>query len=209
MDWYLEVKIQARDKQYSFCPLIPETKGTKILTRLTWMYHVVHNICIAQGRNIRGVLWVNINLAIRKKIDIVSNSIECNHLSRNTSNLLYSKSCQIENWRSLIWEKGMSPPTSSKIFLRHDWTKAPSSKVARQPQDEVARQAKFFQPTQPNPKPICDRSKQLDDKHFVFVGSWPTLAKPTLAKPTLANFFDRFWPIVVLTDFGQTDFGQF
>ena len=30
--------------------------------------------------------------------------------------------------------------------------------------------------------------------------SWPTLAKPTLAKPTLANF---------LTDFGQTDFGQF
>ena len=25
----------------------------------------------------------------------------------------------------------------------------------------------------------------------------------------LANFFDRFWPIVVLTDFGQTDFGQF
>ena len=30
-----------------------------------------------------------------------------------------------------------------------------------------------------------------------------------LANPTLANFFDRLWPIVGLTDFGQTDFGQF
>ena len=34
--------------------------------------------------------------------------------------------------------------------------------VARQPQEEVARQAKFSQPTQPIPKPICDRSGQPD-----------------------------------------------
>ena len=30
--------------------------------------------------------------------------------------------------------------------------------------------------------------------------------------PVMADFgqfFDRLWPIVVLTDFGQTDFGQF
>ena len=32
----------------------------------------------------------------------------------------------------------------------------------RQSQEEVARRAKFFQPTQPIPKPICDRSGQPD-----------------------------------------------
>ena len=41
--------------------------------------------------------------------------------------------------------------------------------VVRQSQEEVARRAKFFQPTQPIPKPNCDRSGQLDntqDKSF-------------------------------------------
>ena len=37
------------------------------------------------------------------------------------------------------------------------------SKVARQPEGEVARQAKFFQPTQPTPNPIRDRSGRPDD----------------------------------------------
>ena len=36
-----------------FCLFIPEMNGTKILKRLTWMYHVMHNICIAHGRNIK------------------------------------------------------------------------------------------------------------------------------------------------------------
>ena len=59
------------------------------------------------------------------------------------------------------------PPT---ISLRHDWSKELGSKVDRQPEGEVARQAKgevvrqakSSQPTPPIPKPICDRSRQLD-----------------------------------------------
>ena len=43
------------------------------------------------------------------------------------------------------------------------------SKVDRQSQEEVARQAKIFQPTQQIPKPICDRSLQSDNKQEVFV----------------------------------------
>ena len=66
-----------------------------------------------------------------------------------------------------MYEKAYrSPRPSPKISLRHDWTKELGSEVARQPREEVAqrprgevsRQAKFFQPTQPIPKPICDRS---------------------------------------------------
>ena len=53
MNWYLEVRIQARDRQYSFCLLIPETKAIKILQRLTSMNHVEHNTCKVPGRNIK------------------------------------------------------------------------------------------------------------------------------------------------------------
>ena len=37
----------------------------------------------------------------KERVDILSDSIECNHSSRNTSSLLYSESCQDGNWRSL------------------------------------------------------------------------------------------------------------
>ena len=47
------------------------------------------------------VFWIDIDLAIQRGIDILSDSIECNYLSRNTPSLLYSKSCEIEDWRSL------------------------------------------------------------------------------------------------------------
>ena len=73
----------------------------------------------------------------------------------------------------------MSPRPPPKISLRHDWVRGevplgstvdPQSegKVVRQSQ-EVARRAKFFQPTQPIPKPICDRSRQLNNTQDVFV----------------------------------------
>ena len=52
-DWYLEVKVRAKDRQYSFCLLILETKVTRILKRLTWVYHVVHNTCTTHGRDIK------------------------------------------------------------------------------------------------------------------------------------------------------------
>ena len=61
----------------------------------------------------------------------------------------------------------MSPRPPPKISLRHDWTKELSSKVDRQPEGEVARQAKFFQPTQPIPNPIRDRSGKPDNTEDV------------------------------------------
>ena len=67
----------------------------------------------------------------------------------------------------------MSPRPPPKISQRHDWTKEKGEVLLgskdRQPQEEVARQAKFFQPTQPIPKPICDRSGQPDNTQGVFV----------------------------------------
>ena len=48
------------------------------------------------------VFWVDIDFAIKKGINILSNTIECNYPPRNTSSLLYSKGCEIEDWRSLV-----------------------------------------------------------------------------------------------------------
>ena len=67
----------------------------------------------------------------------------------------------------------MSPRPPPKISLRHDWTKdlgsrverQPEGKTDRQPGGEVARQAKFFQPTQPILNPIRERSGRLDITH--------------------------------------------
>ena len=47
----------------------------------------------AWKRHQDAVYWVDINLAITKGLKILSDSIECNHSSRNTSSLLYSESC--------------------------------------------------------------------------------------------------------------------
>ena len=74
----------------------------------------------------------------------------------------------------------MSPRPPPKISLRHDWARGEvplrstvdqqsEGEVVRQSQEEVVRRAKFFQPTQPIPKPICDRSGQLDYTQGVFV----------------------------------------
>ena len=65
----------------------------------------------------------------------------------------------------------MSPRPPPKISLRHDRTKELGSKVvqqsegeaARQPEGEVVRQTKFFQPTQPTPNPIRERSGRPDN----------------------------------------------
>ena len=56
----------------------------------------------------------------------------------------------------------MSPRPPPKISLKHEWTRELKQKVAREPEGEVARQAKFFQPTQPTPNPIRDRAGRPD-----------------------------------------------
>ena len=52
-----------------------------------------------------------------KGIDILSDSIECNHPSRSTSSLLYSKSCEIEDWRSSTREIIHVSSTTTKDLI--------------------------------------------------------------------------------------------
>ena len=75
----------------------------------------------------------------------------------------------------LIEKLYMSPRPPPQISLRHDhdWTKGNDelgSTVEQQPVGKLVQQScgevqheTFSQPTQPKPKPICDRSGQLDN----------------------------------------------
>ena len=75
----------------------------------------------------------------------------------------------------------LSPRPPPKISLRHDhdWTRGNDelgSTVEQQPVGKLVQQSfgevqhvKFSKPTQPKPKPICDRSGKLENTEHVFV----------------------------------------
>ena len=117
------------------------------------------------------VYWVDIDLAIRKGLTFYQTRSNAIILQGTLPPYCIPKVVRLKTGEVLYEKACMSPRPPPKISLRHDWTKRLGSKVDRQPQEEVgevSRQAKFFEPTQPNPKPI-DRSGQPDNKHEVFV----------------------------------------
>ena len=77
-----------------FLPIDPMDKSNKdpddIDLNVPRHAQYLHN---AWRKHLDAVYWVDVNLAIRKRIDILPDSIECNHPSRNTSSLLYPESC--------------------------------------------------------------------------------------------------------------------
>ena len=106
-------------RQTVFClPIDPRDKGHKdpaeIDLNVPRCAQYLHS---AWKKHPDAVYWVDINLAIEKGSTFDQISIECNHPSRNTSSLLYSKSCQIENRRSLVWDRIHVTSTSAKDLL--------------------------------------------------------------------------------------------
>ena len=178
----MEVRIQARDRQYSFCPLIQETKAIKILQRLTSINHVEHNTCTVLGRNIKTrYFWVDINLAIQKGLTFYQTRSNAIILQGTLPACCIPKVVRMKTAEVLYEKSYMSPRPPPKISLRHDhdWTRGKvqlGSTVDQQPEGKVVRQSRgevqhetFSQLTQPIPKPICDRSGKPEDTHGVFV----------------------------------------
>ena len=109
------------------------------------------------------VYWVDINLAIRKGLTFYQTRSNAIILQGILPAYCIPKVVRLKTGEVLYEKAYMSPRPPPKISLRHDWTKELGSKVERQPEGEVVRQAKFFQPTQPTPNPIRDRSGRLDE----------------------------------------------
>ena len=103
------------------------------------------------------VYWVDINLALKKGLKF--------HQTRSNATILYNtlpalcipKAIKMETGEIIYEKVYASPRLPPKISLKHDWMKELGSEVARQPEREVARQAKS---SQPNPNPNHGRTER-------------------------------------------------
>ena len=131
----------------SSCLLNQETKITKILNILTSLYHIVHNTCITYGRNIKtryfGLILI---LRFREGSTFYQTRSNAIILQGTLPALLYSKSCEIEDWRSLKREIILVSSTTtqdltttrSRLDKRNEQL---GSTVEQQPVGKIVRQS--------------------------------------------------------------------
>ena len=137
----------------------------------------LHN---AWKRHQDAVYWVDVDLAMQKGLTFYQTRSNAVILQGTLPAYCIPKVVRLKTGEVLYEKAYMSPRPPPKISLRHDWARVEvplgstvdqqsEGEVVRQSQEEVARRAKFFQPTQPIPKPLCDRSGQPDNTQDVFV----------------------------------------
>ena len=105
--------------------------------------------------------WVDIDLAIRKGLTFYQTRSNAIILQGTLPTYCIPTVVRLKSGEVSYEKVYMSPRPPPNISLKHEWKRELGSEVARQPEGEVARQAKSSQPTQPTPNPIRDRSGQL------------------------------------------------
>ena len=161
--------IDPRDKEHKD----PEKIDLNVPRRAQYL----HN---AWKKHQDAVYWVDIDLAIRKGLTFYQPRSNAIILQGTLPAYCIPKIVRLKTGEVLHEKTYMSPRPPPKISLRHDWARGEvplgstvdqksEGEVVQQSQEEVARRAKFFQPTQPIPKPIRDRSGQPDNTQDAFV----------------------------------------
>ena len=94
------------------------------------------------------------------RVEVLSNTIERIHSSRNTSSLLYSESCLDGQWRSHIRESISVTSASSKDIFETWLEKRIGFRTCstQRPEGQVVKHSKSSQSSQPNPNPDHDRT---------------------------------------------------
>ena len=151
-----------------FLPIDPRDKDHKDPEKIDMSVprraQYLHN---AWQKHQDAVYWVDIDFAIRKGLTFYQTRSNAIILQGILPAYCVPKVVRLKTGEVLYEKAYMSPRSPPKISLRHDWTKELGSKVARQPEGEVARQTKFFQSTQLIPNPVRDRSGRLGITHDV------------------------------------------
>ena len=127
------------------------------------------------------VFWVDIDLAIQEGLTFYqtrSNAIILQGTlpAYGIPKVVRLKTGEVLNEKSYL---SLRPPPKISLRHDHDWTRGddqvgstvehqPVGKLVQQSRGEAQR-ATFSQLTQPNPKPICDRSGKPDSTEDVFV----------------------------------------
>ena len=135
----------------------------------------------AWKRHQDAVFWVDIDLAIKEGLTFYQTRSNSIILQGTLPAHCILKVVRLKTGEVLYEKSYMSLRPPPKISLGHDydWTKGKvqlGSTVDQQPEGKVVPQSRgevqhatFSQLTQPIPKPICDRSGQLEDMQDVFV----------------------------------------
>ena len=133
----------------------------------------MHNTCIKQERNIKNtVYWVDINLAQKKGLKFYQTRSNATILHETLRAYRIPKVVLIKNGEVISEKVYASPRPPPPISQKRDWMKELGSENARQPEGEVARQAKG---SQPNPhhgrkgRPVVysentSRSQEIDTR---------------------------------------------
>ena len=127
------------------------------------------------------VFWFDINLAIKEGLTFYQTRSNAIILQGTLPAYCIPKVVRMKTGEVLFEKSYLSPRPPPKISLRHDhdWTRGNDelgSTVEQQPVGKLVQQSfgeiqhvKFSKPTQPKPKPICDRSGKPEDTEHVFV----------------------------------------
>ena len=162
--------------------MIQERQIIKIRNILTSLYHVERDTCTVHGRNIKTrYFWVDIDLAIKEGLTFYQTRSNAIILQGTLPAYCIPKVVRLKTGEVLYEKSYVSPRPPPKISLRHDhdWTRGNDelgSTVEQQPVGKLVQQscgevqhAKFSKPTQPKPKPICDRSGKPENTEDMFV----------------------------------------
>ena len=104
------------------------------------------------------VYWVDIKVALKKGLKFCQTLSNAVILHETRPACCIPKVVRMEIGEVIYEKVYASPRPPPKNSLKHDWMKELGSEVARQPEGEVARQAKSSQSTQPHPNPDHDRT---------------------------------------------------
>ena len=120
LDEYLEVKVRARNRQYSSCLLLLWTKVTRILTRSTWKHRVLHSTCIKNEETSKHGVLGRHQPCSKERIEVLSVTIECYHSSRNTSKLIVFQKLLEWKLEESYMKVYISPRPPPKISFKHE-----------------------------------------------------------------------------------------
>ena len=135
----------------------------------------------AWTRHQDAVFWVDIDLAIKEGLTFYQTRSNAIILQGTLPAHCISKVERLKTAEMSYEKSYLSPRPPPKISLRHDhdWTTGNDelgSTVEQQPVGKLVHQscadvqhAKFSKPTQPKPKPICDRSGKPENTEDIFV----------------------------------------
>ena len=127
------------------------------------------------------VFWVDIDLAIKEGLTFYQTRSNAIILQGTLPAYCIQKVVRLKSGEVLYEKSYVSLRPPPKISLRHDhdWTRGNDelgSTVEQQPVGKLVQQscgevqhAKFSKPTQPKPKPICDRSGKPENTEDMFV----------------------------------------